>query len=274
MLVTGYDILFFWVVRMMMFGTYAMGRRPPFRTVYLHGLIRDEHGKKMSKSKGNVVDPLELMDAYGADALRFTLARGPNPGADMSIADEWVAGSRNFTTKLWNITKFALAKGPTRCRLPAEADRTDADRWILGRLGRSARRPTRCWRSSSSPRRPRGSTTSPGTRSPTGTSSWPSRSSTRRGATADGTRAVLGHVLDALLRMLHPITPFITETLWTALTGRDSVVMAPVAGPRPVRRSTPARSPRIVDAAEAGHRGPPVPHRAGPAGPQVGRRPL
>ncbi len=99
---TGYDILFFWVVRMMMFGVHQMDGKQPFDHVYLHGLIRDANGKKMSKSRGNVIDPLEWMDAYGADATRFTLARGANPGADMALADEWAAGSRNFCTKLWN----------------------------------------------------------------------------------------------------------------------------------------------------------------------------
>ncbi|WP_245944160.1 class I tRNA ligase family protein, partial [Acuticoccus kandeliae] len=83
-----------------MFGTYVMGTAQ-FRDVYLHGLIRAEHGKKMSKSKGNVIDPLALIDSYGADALRFTIAPGSTPGTDMSLSEEWVAGSRNFTTELW-----------------------------------------------------------------------------------------------------------------------------------------------------------------------------
>ena len=141
-LVTGYDILFFWIARMMMFGLYAMGE-PPFRHVFLHGLIRDQFGKKMSKSKGNVIDPLEWMDRYGADALRFTLARGANPGADMALAEEWAAGSRSFCTKLWNATRFALqhltsADGAVVEPLPRSSPTqrgalTDADRWILDR---------------------------------------------------------------------------------------------------------------------------------------------
>ena len=107
MLVTGYDILFFWVIRMMMFGTYLMDE-VPFHTVALHGMVRDKHGNKMSKSSGNVVDPLAWLDEYGADALRFTLLRGANPGADEPVSEEQVEGSRRFGTKLWNATKFAL----------------------------------------------------------------------------------------------------------------------------------------------------------------------
>src|ERR1700678_196257 len=115
-LVTGYDILFFWVVRMMMFGLYAnRGKAPqdavPFRNVVLHGLVRDQHGKKMSKSRGNTVDPLDWIDRFGADAVRFTLARGSNPGSDTAISEEWAAGSRNFCNKLWNATRFALLNG-------------------------------------------------------------------------------------------------------------------------------------------------------------------
>ena len=244
-LVTGYDILFFWVVRMMMFGTYAMGA-VPFRDVYLHGLIRDEHGRKMSKSKGNVIDPLELIDAFGADALRFTIARGSNPGTDMSLSHEWVAGSRNFTTKLWNATRFALANGAsTALPLPAEQDRTDADRWILGRL-REVREQTDALLDDF-----QFAKAAEGLYHFT----WDelcdwyvelAKVQLRDEATAPGTRAVLGHVLDALLKLLHPIAPFITEELWTALTGGESVVVAPWpvdAGVAP----DPAAAARVAD---------------------------
>ena len=225
-LVTGYDILFFWVVRMMMFGTYAMGAAP-FRDVYLHGLIRDEHGRKMSKSKGNVIDPLGLIDAYGADALRFTIARGSNPGTDMSLSQEWVAGSRNFTTKLWNATRFALANGASAALpLPAQEQRTDADRWILGRL-REVREQTDALLEDF-----QFAKATEGLYHFT----WDelcdwyvelAKVQLRDPATAEGTRAVLGHTLDALLKLLHPIIPFVTEMLWTALTGGESVVVAP-----------------------------------------------
>src|ERR671933_2142371 len=132
-LLTGYDIIFFWVARMMMFGLYAMDGVEPFRTIALTGLVRDKHGKKMSKSKGNTVDPLDLMDAYGSDALRFTLARGANPGTDVPISDEWVQGSRNFCTKLWNATRFALMNGATVAG-DVPTDVSAVDKWILSRL--------------------------------------------------------------------------------------------------------------------------------------------
>src|SRR5690606_12298882 len=133
-LVTGYDILFFWVARMMMLGTYAMDGKQPFDHVFLHGLIRDATGKKMSKSRGNVIDPLDWLNEFGADATRFTLARGANPGSDMAIAAEWAAGSRNFCTKLWNASRFALMHGAEVAGLPGRSELTGADRWILDKL--------------------------------------------------------------------------------------------------------------------------------------------
>src|SRR3569623_2584935 len=105
----------------------------PFRTVALTGRVRDSHGRKMSMSMGNTVDPLDWMDAYGSDALRFTLARGANPGVDVPISEEWVQGSRNFCNKLWNATRFALINGATtEGELPA--DLSTVDRWVLSRL--------------------------------------------------------------------------------------------------------------------------------------------
>ena len=141
-LVTGYDILFFWVARMMMFGLYAMADREPaqavpFRDVALHGLVRDASGKKMSKSLGNTVDPLDWIDRFGADATRFTLARGASPGSDVAVSEEWVTGSRNFCNKLWNATRFALLNGvvaPAPGAAPPRESLSVADRWILSRL--------------------------------------------------------------------------------------------------------------------------------------------
>ena len=266
-LVTGYDILFFWVVRMMMFGLYANrgsylpGGRPPvppgaapadavpFRNVVLHGLVRDQYGKKMSKSRGNTVDPLEWIDRFGADAVRFTLARGSNPGSDTAVSEEWAAGSRNFCNKLWNATRFALMNGATVAATGTNGsfDRKESgtggdpelwtnlsvpDRWILSRLssviaevdglldrfefGKAcealyhfawdefcdwylelAKTPLTA-----------GDAVSANT------------------AEADRTRRVLGFVLDQMLRLLHPVMPFVTDELWTALTGEDSVMMA------------------------------------------------
>lgn len=145
-LVTAYDILFFWVARMMMFGTFAAQQDPetfgtaadgrpqvPFKDLYLHGLVRDEHGRKMSKSLGNGIDPMDWVRDYGADALRFTLARGANPGVDLPVGDEAAEASKRFATKLFNATKFALMNGAGMGELPERSELTDADRWILDR---------------------------------------------------------------------------------------------------------------------------------------------
>ena len=106
MLITGFDIIFFWVARMMMMGLHVM-EEVPFRDVYIHALVRDEKGQKMSKSKGNVIDPLDLIDTYGADALRFTLAAMAAQGRDIKLSASRVEGYRNFATKLWNAARFA-----------------------------------------------------------------------------------------------------------------------------------------------------------------------
>ena len=246
-LVTGYDILFFWVARMMMFGLYAMREAPPddavpFRVVALHGLVRDQFGKKMSKSRGNTVDPLDWVERFGADATRFTLARGANPGSDIAISEEWAAGSRNFCNKLWNAVRFALLNGahvpevaaPSPAPTPsaAEARKSDIaysvpDRWILSRLSAVNAEVDElfeafefgkvcdvlyhfAWDE---------------------VCDWylelakvPLASGDQEAA--ETTRQVLGFVLDQLLRLLHPVMPFVTDELWTALTGEDSVMVA------------------------------------------------
>ena len=112
-LVTGFDIIFFWVARMMMLGLHFM-KEVPFKDVYIHRLVRDEKGAKMSKSKGNVVDPLGIIDDYGADALRFTLARGAALGHDIRLSPQSVENNRNFATKLWNAARFVEFNGATR----------------------------------------------------------------------------------------------------------------------------------------------------------------
>jgi valyl-tRNA synthetase len=227
LLVTGYDILFFWVARMMMFGLYAMDGRQPFDHLYLHGLVRDPTGKKMSKSRGNVIDPLDWLDRFGADATRFTLSRGANPGADMAISEEWAAGSRNFCNKLWNAARFALMNGAsTAAEVPARDTLTDADRWILDAtdavvsevdgLFDGYQFAKLCdalyhftWDE---------------------LCDWYLEIAkvqlAEGGARADATRAVLGHVFDIVLRLLHPLIPFVTERLWTTLTGNESLVVA------------------------------------------------
>jgi valyl-tRNA synthetase len=233
-LVTGYDILFFWVARMMMFGLYAMDGLQPFNVVALHGMVRDAHGKKMSKSFGNVVDPLDWIDRYGADATRFTLARGANPGSDVPVSEEWCQGSRNFCNKLWNATRFALINGATVAGpLPDSAELSSVDRWIVSRLQHVIAEVDEqfaayefakvcdtlyhfAWDD---------------------VCDWYVELSkpvlAGGGTEADRTRRVLGHVLDRLLRLLHPVIPFVTEELWTVLTGAETVVTAswPTADP-------------------------------------------
>lgn len=231
-LVTGYDILFFWVARMMMFGLYAMDGRPPFDVVALHGMVRDQFGKKMSKSFGNVVDPLDWIDRYGADATRFTLARGANPGQDVPVSEEWCQGSRNFCNKLWNATRFALMNGAhTTGDLPPTEQLSTVDRWILSRLAHVTAEVDEqfeayefakvcdllyhfAWDD---------------------VCDWYVELSkpvlAEGGERAEASRRVLGHVLDQLLRLLHPVIPFVTEELWLALTGGETVQAAawPVA---------------------------------------------
>ncbi|MEW1933471.1 valine--tRNA ligase [Rhodococcus sp. NPDC079359] len=234
-LVTGYDILFFWVARMMMFGTYVgaddaitagkQGPQVPFRDVFLHGLIRDQFGKKMSKSRGNGIDPLDWVDRFGADALRFTLARGANPGADMSVGEDHAQSSRNFANKLFNATKFALMNGAAPADLPSRSELTDADRWILDRLEQV-----------------RAEVDSAFDRYEFSKAcealyhfAWDevcdwyleiAKVQFADETIAVTTRGVLGNVLDALLRLLHPVIPFVTETLWKVLTGGESLVIA------------------------------------------------
>jgi valyl-tRNA synthetase len=224
-LVTGYDILFFWVARMMMFGLFAMDGVPPFHTIVLHGLVRDQFGKKMSKSRGNVVDPLEFIDKYGADALRFTLARGSNPGKDQALAEDWIAGSRNFATKLWNATRFAMMNGATvEGPLPAVNSLTAIDKWILSRLSETTTEYTALLESYEFAR----------ACEVIYHFAWDDlcdwHLELSKEAFASGNAAVsqrvLGHVLDSLFRLLHPVMPFITEELWTTFTGGETLVTA------------------------------------------------
>ncbi|MEU9789260.1 valine--tRNA ligase [Streptomyces sparsogenes] len=226
-LVTGYDILFFWVARMMMFGLYAMDGTPPFHTIALHGMVRDQFGKKMSKSFGNAVNPLDWMDRYGSDAVRFTLARGANPGVDVPIGEDWVQASRNFANKIWNATRFALMNGATiEGELPPAERLSATDRWILSRLNTVVAEVDAYYEDYQFAKL-----------SDTlyhfawdEVFDWYVELSkttfARGGAAADASRRVLGEVLDVMLRLLHPVVPFVTEKLWTALTGRESVVIA------------------------------------------------
>jgi valyl-tRNA synthetase len=231
-LVTGYDILFFWVARMMMFGLYAMeadgpSASMPFRTVALHGMVRDQFGKKMSKSFGNAVDPLDWMDAYGSDALRFTLARGANPGTDVPIGEDWVAGSRNFCNKLWNATRFALMNGARVADLPPREQLSAADRWMLSRLHATVAEVDAYYEDFEFAKATEALYHLVWDEFCDWYVELAKAPLNAGGEPAETTKVVLGHVLDVVLRLLHPIVPFVTETLWTTLTGQESVVIAP-----------------------------------------------
>ncbi|RII27223.1 MAG: valine--tRNA ligase [Geobacter sp.] len=231
-LVTGFDILFFWVARMMMMGLHFMGE-VPFRDVYIHALVRDAQGQKMSKSKGNVIDPLTVIDQYGTDAFRFTLAAFAAQGRDIKLAEERIAGYRNFANKIWNASRFALMnlEGFVPADLdPATLPLTNADRWILHRLNEAARETKdaldafRFNDAASTLYR----------------FTWSEfcdwyielvkddlyRGDAERRQTA---RQVLWTVLENLLRLLHPFMPFITEEIWQSLPGErpvESIMLA------------------------------------------------
>jgi valyl-tRNA synthetase len=256
-LVTGYDILFFWVARMMMFGLYAMrdhdpAEAVPFRHVFLHGLIRDAHGRKMSKSRGNTVDPLDWIDRFGADATRFTLARGASPGGDIAVGEEWVTGARNFCNKLWNATRFALLNGAAvPDALPVATSLATADRWILSRLAAVTAEVDELYEQFEFGKICEALyhfawdevcdwylELAKAALSPQSAQAGPD------GQAGQVTREVLGYLLDRLLRLLHPVIPFVTEELWTALTGGDSVMVAPWPGERAGGvAAQPARDP-------------------------------
>ncbi|MDX2515893.1 valine--tRNA ligase [Streptomyces stelliscabiei] len=226
-MVTGYDLMFFWVARMMMFGLYAMDGEIPFHTIAFHGMVRDEHGKKMSKSFGNTVNPLDWMDKYGSDALRFTLARGANPGTDVPIGEDWVQASRNFANKIWNATRFAMMNGATiEGELPHAEQLSATDRWILSRLNTVVAEADAYYDDYQFAK----------LADALYHFAWDevfdwyvelSKTTFMAGGDAAKVSArVLGEVLDVTLRLLHPIVPFVTETLWTTLTGRESIVIA------------------------------------------------
>ena len=225
-LVTGLDILFFWVARMIMMGLKFTGN-VPFRDVYIHALVRDAEGQKMSKSKGNVMDPLSVMEKYGTDALRFTLAAMASPGRDIKLAEERIEGYRNFANKIWNAARFILMNldGPREAAPPK--DRSFADRWILSRLNRTIRDVNA---SLEAYRFDQASSqiyhfiwheycdwylelVKPAFQS-------------KDSADAKRTRQTLVESFEAILRLLHPVMPFITEEIWQTLPHEgDSLVI-------------------------------------------------
>lgn len=228
-LVTGFDIIFFWVARMMMLGIHFMGD-VPFRTVYIHALVRDEHGQKMSKSKGNVIDPLELIDKYGSDALRFTLAALAAQGRDIKMSENRVEGYRNFATKLWNATRYALMN---ECQPVAGFDPTalkdPVNRWIVGRLVAA----TRALDQAMAQFRYNDAAGALYHFAWGEFCDWyveftkPLLQGADEAAQAE-TRATTAWVLGQMLHLLHPFMPFITEELWEQVRGdkREHLISA------------------------------------------------
>ncbi len=245
-LVTGFDILFFWVARMMMMGLHIMGE-VPFRDVYIHALVRDMEGQKMSKSKGNAIDPLEVMDQYGTDALRFTLAALAAQGRDVRLSAERIEGYRNFANKIWNAARFALLNlGDYRPALARKAAPALADRWIQSRLAgtvAAVRRALAAYRFNEA----------------AGAVyqflwheycdwyvEW-SKLALYRGddpAARARTQATLREVLETALRLLHPFMPFLTEEVWQRLPkGRGAPASIMLARfPRPRRGAADPRA--------------------------------
>ena len=232
-LVTGFDIIFFWVARMMMMGCKFMGE-VPFKTVYIHALVRDERGQKMSKSKGNIVDPLRVIEKYGTDALRFTLTALAAQGRDIKLAESRIEGYRNFATKLWNAARYAEMN---ECRLDAEFDSAKAEltvnRWIAASLAHAALRVTAAieefkfndaadalyhfvWGNFCD---------------------WyleftkPILTGADAAAKAE-TRAMTAWVLGQIVHLLHPIMPYVTETLWTHLAGEKAGMLITARWPQ------------------------------------------
>ena len=226
-LVTGYDIIGFWVSRMIFSGLAYTGKAP-FDTVLIHGIVRDSQGRKMSKSLGNGIDPLEVIDQYGADALRMMLVVGSTAGNDMRYSDEKVKAQRNFANKLWNATRFVLMNLPEDFTpgMPAEDQLDMSDKWVLSELARTAAEAT-----ANLDKYELGLAAEK-----VESFIWDvycdwyieickSRLNSGDEAQADTARKVLVHTLDAALRLLHPFMPFITEELYQALPGCGETIM-------------------------------------------------
>jgi valyl-tRNA synthetase len=218
---TGYDILFFWVARMMMLGCYLTGVEP-FHTVYLHGLVRDEHGRKMSKTNGNVVDPLTVMNEHGTDALRYTLSTSGTPGQDLNLNPQRIEAARNFANKLWNMTRFVVSNraddAPRAVQQTEEVAMTLADRWIMARYTRLVGDVTRLMESYNFGEAGRqihdflwGEF-----------ADWYVEMAKVQlegdDASTQRTAAILHTVLEGGLCLLHPYMPYVTEAAWLALT--------------------------------------------------------
>jgi valyl-tRNA synthetase len=226
-LVTGFDIIFFWVARMMMMGLHFMDGAVPFETVYIHALVRDEKGQKMSKSKGNVIDPLELIDEFGADALRFTMAAMAAQGRDLKLAKSRVEGYRNFATKLWNAARFAEMNGVAKDEnFDPVAARVTVNRWIAGEAARCRDTVTKAIED----HKYNEAAASLYQFAWNVYCDWyvelikPILTGTDETAKAE-TRACAAWAFEQILVLLHPFMPFITEELWSKTASRSGMLI-------------------------------------------------
>jgi valyl-tRNA synthetase len=220
-LVTGFDIIFFWVARMMMMGDHFM-EKEPFHTVYIHALVRDEKGAKLSKSKGNVIDPLDLVDTYGADALRFTLAAMAAQGRDIKLSTQRIEGYRNFATKIWNAARFAEMNGCARTHgFDPKSVKLQLNRWAIGELANATAEVTaaiEAFRFNDAANAAYRFTWNV-------FCDWylelakPLFMGEDEVAKAE-TRASVAFVFDGILKILHPFMPYLTEELW-AVKGQE-----------------------------------------------------
>ncbi len=233
---TGYDILFFWVVRMMLMTTYLMDE-VPFKLVYLHGLVRDEQGRKMSKSLDNIINPLDMIAKYGADATRLSLVIGSTPGNDSKLSEEKVAGYRNFTNKLWNISRFILSSVDDNHVPPPDRQEgtgvvvasTLADRWILSRLDAVVASVTRKLEAnelSAAGEELRDFTWNDFADWYLEIAKVQKGSEVERDEGSKGTDAILMTVLETLMKLWHPFMPFVTEQIWSSFKGTTLMVEA------------------------------------------------
>ena len=223
---TGYDILFFWVARMIMSGIEYTGQ-VPFHTVYLHGLIRDEHGHKMSKTKGNVIDPLIVMDDLGTDALRFTLLVGSTPGNDMSLSVKKVEANRNFANKLWNAGRFVINAIGNQEQDVEPGEYTLADSWIWARLQQLVRDVERLFQNFQYGEAGRQIYEFVWSDFADWYVEIAKQELTEGGARAARAADTLTRVFDMALRLLHPFTPFVTEEIWGHL--RETLLVSPLS---------------------------------------------
>jgi len=217
MLETGYDILFFWVARMILMSNYVLGDIP-FETVYLHGLVRDEQGRKMSKTLGNVIDPLDMIAKYGADATRLSLLVGNTPGNDLKLSEEKIAGFRNFSNKLWNICRFMLINiADPKIKIKAPKPKTLADRWIFSKLQEIVDLTTKNIEQNNfsyAGEQLRDFTWSD-------LADWYLEVAKIEGDKSE----ILNYILNTILKLWHPFMPFVTEAIWQDVYDKKALLL-------------------------------------------------